>query len=146
MLSTRSEMEELIDAVELARDIAAAGPARSVLGAEITPGNDVRSRGDIEAWIRTTVQHTYHPSCTARIGTPQDGVVDPQLRVHGVDGLRVADASVMPTIIRGNTNAPAIMIGERCSDFIRQDQAASHSCGRLITTTPSATMSDSSAR
>jgi choline dehydrogenase len=125
MLSTRSEMEEMIDAVELARDIAASGPARSVLGAEITPGTNVRRRDDIEAWIRTTVQHTYHPACTARIGTPHDGVVDPQLRVHGVDGLRVADASVMPTIIRGNTNAPAIMIGERCADFIRQDQATS---------------------
>jgi len=118
MLSTRSEMDEMIDAVELAREIVAAGPARSVLGAEITPGNDVRSRGEIESWIRTSVQHTYHPCCTARIGTPQDGVVDPQLRVHGVDGLRIADTSVMPTIIRGNPNAPAIMIGERCADFV----------------------------
>jgi choline dehydrogenase len=132
MLSTRSEMEEMIDAVELARDIAAAGPARSVLGAEITPGNDVRSRGDIEAWIKTTVQHTYHPSCTARIGPPQDGVVDAQLRVHGVDRLRVADASVMPTVIRGNTNAPAIMIGERCSDFIRQNSATSAAIAQTL--------------
>ncbi len=71
MLSTRSEMDEMIDAVELAREIAAAGPARSVLAAEITPGNDVRTGAKSSRWIRTTVQHTYHPSCTARIGTPQ---------------------------------------------------------------------------
>ncbi|NMN99192.1 GMC family oxidoreductase [Antrihabitans stalactiti] len=123
MLGRDSEMEEMIDAVELARRIAASAPARGVLGAEITPGAAVQSRADIAAWIRSTVQHTYHPSCTARIGSPTDGVVDPQLRVHGVPNLRIADASVMPTIIRGNTNATAIMIGERCADFVRADLA-----------------------
>ncbi|MFA4081370.1 GMC family oxidoreductase [Mycobacteroides salmoniphilum] len=123
MLSTQSEMNEMVDAVELARRIAAAAPARRVLGAEITPGDAVQSRDDIAAWIRTTVQHTYHPSCSARIGTPADGVVDTQLRVHGIAGLRIADASVMPTVIRGNTNAAAIMIGERCADFVRQGRA-----------------------
>ncbi|MFC9555980.1 GMC family oxidoreductase [Rhodococcus sp. NPDC056960] len=127
MLSTRAEMDEMIDAVDLARDIAATGPARAVLGTEITPGRDVRTRDEVEAWIRTSVQHTYHPACTARIGTPDDGVVDPQLRVHGVEGLRVADTSVMPTIIRGNTNAPAIMIGERCADFLGTTVATSAS-------------------
>ncbi|OHU75916.1 GMC family oxidoreductase, partial [Mycobacteroides chelonae] len=119
MLSTQTEMDEMIDAVERARDIAAAVPARQVLGAEITPGPGVQTRSEIADWIRTSVQHTYHPTCTARIGTPEDGVVDPQLRVHGVHGLRVADASAMPTVIRGNTNATAIMIGERCADFVR---------------------------
>jgi choline dehydrogenase len=64
-------------------------------------------------------------ACTARIGAPGEGVVDPQLRVHGVQGLRVADTSVMPTITRANTNAPAIMIGERCADFIRRPDASS---------------------
>jgi choline dehydrogenase len=60
----------------------------------------------------------YHPSCTARIGAPADGVVDAALRVHGVEGLRVIDASVMPRIASGNTNAPTIMIGERGADFL----------------------------
>jgi choline dehydrogenase len=119
MLSTDDEMKEMVDAVERAREIAAAGPARRVLGAEITPGAPVRTREEIAEWVRATCQHTYHPSCTARIGSPDEGVVDPQLRVHGIEGLRVADASVMPTVTRGNTHAPTVMIGERCADFVR---------------------------
>ncbi|AEF39609.1 GMC family oxidoreductase [Hoyosella subflava] len=121
MLADRSEMDEMVDAVTLAREIAAAAPAREVLGTEITPGTSVRTRDEIAAWIRTSVQHTYHPSCSARIGSPETGVVDANLKVHGIDGLRVADASVMPTIIRGNTNAATIMIGERCAAFARHE-------------------------
>ena len=124
MFSTQSELEEMVDAVEFARAVAANAQNSGVLRAEITPGDGVRTREEIKNWIRTTVQHTYHPSCTARIGSPTDGVVDPKLRVHGVDGLRIADTSVMPTIIRGNTHAPAVMIGERCSDFIKESQAS----------------------
>jgi choline dehydrogenase len=67
------------------------------------------------AWARRAAQPVYHPTSTCSIGP----VVDPQLRVHGVEGLRVADASVMPTITRGNTNAACIMIGEKASDLIR---------------------------
>ncbi|HEV3055989.1 MAG TPA: GMC family oxidoreductase N-terminal domain-containing protein [Solirubrobacteraceae bacterium] len=119
MLSEQSEMEEMVDAVERAREIAASTPAREYLAAEITPGADVRTRDEIAAWIRTTCQHTYHPACSARIGSPQDGVVDPELRVHGIERLRVADCSVMPTVTRGNTHAPAVMIGERCAELIR---------------------------
>ena len=120
MLSTDDEMQEMVDAVERAREIAAAGPARRALGAEITPGPTVRSRDEIAEWVRATCQHTYHPSCTARIGGPEDGVVDPELRVHGIEGLRIADASVMPTVIRGNTHAPTVMIAERCAELVRR--------------------------
>jgi len=70
--------------------------------------------------ILATVQHTYHPSCTARIGTPETA----ELSVHGVEGLRVANTSVMPTVIHGNTQAPAMMIGERCASFITGDLLA----------------------
>lgn len=125
MLSEQSEMDEMIDAVERAREIAAAAPARDVLAAEITPGPQVRSRDEIAAWIRTTCQHTYHPACSARIGSPQDGAVDPELRVHGIERLRIADCSVMPTVIRGNTHAAAVMIGERCAELL-QSRAHSH--------------------
>ncbi|MEV6558182.1 GMC family oxidoreductase N-terminal domain-containing protein [Nocardia sp. NPDC051756] len=135
MLSTQSEMDEMIDAIELARTITTAAPAQGLLGAEITPGAEVRSRDELAAWIRTTAQHTYHPSCSARIGAPGDGVLDTRLRVHGVEGLRVADASAMPTITRGNTNAAAIMIGERCAEFIRAD----HSYEQISPTTSEAT-------
>jgi choline dehydrogenase len=120
MFSTESELDEMVDAVEFARAVAADAQSRGVLRAEITPGEGVRRRDEIKDWIRTSVQHTFHPSCTARIGSPADGVVDPKLRVHGVEGLRIADTSIMPTIVRGNTHAPAVMIGERCSDFIKE--------------------------
>lgn len=119
MLSSPTEMSEMVDAVELARDISAASPARKVLGNEITPGPTVTTRSEIEAWVRSSAQHTYHPTCTARIGGGGTGVVDTRLRVHGIEGLSIADASVMPSIIRGNTNAATMMIGERCADFLR---------------------------
>lgn len=125
MFSEESELDEMVDAVEFARAVAANAQNSGVLRAEITPGDGVRSRDEIKDWIRTSVQHTFHPSCTARIGSPTDGVVDPKLRVHGVDGLRIADTSIMPTIVRGNTHAPAVMIGERCSDFIKEPQSDS---------------------
>jgi choline dehydrogenase len=120
MFSTESELDEMVDAVEFARAVAASAQNSGVLRAEITPGDGVRTRDEIKGWIRTSVQHTFHPSCTARIGSPTDGVVDPKLRVLGVEGLRIADTSIMPTIVRGNTHAPAVMIGERCSDFIKE--------------------------
>ncbi len=119
MLSTQSEVDEMIDAVLRAREIAAAPARQKIVSHEITPGAAIRTREEIAAWIRATAEHTYHPSCTARIGTPETGVVEPELRVHGVDALRIADTSVMPTVIRGNTNAPAMMIGERCAEFVR---------------------------
>jgi choline dehydrogenase len=125
MLSEQSEMDEMIDAVERAREIAATAPVRDLLASEITPGSGVRTREEIAAWIRTTCQHTYHPACSARIGAPHDGVVDPELRVHGIERLRIADCSVMPTVTRGNTHAPAVMIGERCAELIRGDCGAS---------------------
>src|SRR5207302_1608279 len=77
------------------------------------PGDD-----HLEAWIRAEAQHEYHPSCTCRIGPDGEGVVDEQLRVRGVEGLRVADASVFPRIPGGNTNAPTIMVGERAADLV----------------------------
>jgi choline dehydrogenase len=125
MLSEQSELDEMIDAVERAREIAATGPARAVLAGEITPGPSVSTREEIAAWIRATCQHTYHPACSARIGSPQDGVVDPELRVHGIERLRIADCSVMPTVTRGNTHAPAVMIGERCAELVRRRGAGS---------------------
>jgi choline dehydrogenase len=79
----------------------------------------VLSDDQIEAYVRANVQHTYHPSCTCRMsGGEDDGVLDPELRVRGVEALRVVDASSMPRITSGNTNAPAIMIGEKAADLI----------------------------
>jgi choline dehydrogenase len=74
---------------------------------------------DLAADLRRRVELIYHPVGTCKMGSDEDAVVDAQLRVRGVDGLRVADASIMPVITGGNTNAPAIMIGERAADLIR---------------------------
>ena len=116
----RADMEAMVDAIEVARDIAAATPLRGLTGREIHPGESARTRAELEQMVRREVEHTYHPACTARIGTEADGVVDAQLRVHGVDGLRVADASVFPTVPHGNTHAPTVMVGEKAADLIRE--------------------------
>ena len=119
MLTERADVDALIRAIRRSREIGATEPMAGLIEAEIHPGSDVQTDEELEAWIRRTCEHTYHPACTARIGPEGDGVVDPELRVHGVDDLRVADASVLPVITRANTNAPAIMVGERCASFIR---------------------------
>ncbi|MGA7986408.1 MAG: GMC oxidoreductase, partial [Burkholderiales bacterium] len=80
----------------------------------------VQSDADIERAIRARTDTVYHPAGTCRMGSDAGAVLDPELRVRGVDGLRVADCSVMPSLIGGNTNAPAMMIGERAAEFIRR--------------------------
>jgi choline dehydrogenase len=123
LLTAQEDVDAMVRGVRLARRIAEQGPLSDMLAAEITPGPVAQTDAELEAWVRATCQHTYHAACSARIGEPGDGVLDPELRVHGVEHLRVADASVLPTITRANTNAPAIMVGERCAAFIRGDDA-----------------------
>ena len=118
--SERADMDAMVDAIERMREVAGAAPLRGLTGREIHPGESARSRAQIAQRVRREVEHTYHPSCTARIGSEADGVVDPELRVYGVDGLRVADASVFPVIPHGNTHAPAVMVGEKAADLIRE--------------------------
>jgi choline dehydrogenase len=118
-LAERADMDSFVAGVELVREIVAAAPLRDLTGAEIHPGAQARTRAEIEAKVREELAHTFHPSCTARIGSEADGVVDPELRVHGIEGLRVADASVFPTVTHGNTHAPAVLVGEKAADLIR---------------------------
>jgi choline dehydrogenase len=75
----------------------------------------------MEAFVRQTGVSNHHPSSTCAMGTGTNSVVDPRLRVHGIDGLRVADASIMPSVVAGNTNAPSIMIGEKAAAMILED-------------------------
>jgi choline dehydrogenase len=88
-------------------------------GEERFPGADVQTDDEIRAYLRANIQTIYHPVGTCKMGSDDMAVVGADLKVHGIDALRVADASIMPTIVNGNTNAAAIMIGEKCSDLIR---------------------------
>jgi choline dehydrogenase-like flavoprotein len=84
----------------------------------VSPGPQYPSRADLEKEVLNRATTVYHPVGTCRMGVDERAVVDPQLRVRGVDGLRVADASIMPSIVGGNTNAGSMMIGERAADLI----------------------------
>ncbi len=88
---------------------------------EIEPGPTVQSDAEIDAYVRSTVNTAMHPTSTCPMGTGPEAVLDEKLRVRGIEGLRVVDASVMPVIVGGNTNAPAIMIAEKAADLIRTD-------------------------
>lgn len=100
-------------------DVLDTPPLSSVVGDFMLPSSRPRTDDEYAAAAREVAETLYHPVGTCRMGTDDLAVVDPHLRVHGVDGLRVADASVMPTLIRGHTNAPAIMIGEKAADLMR---------------------------
>jgi choline dehydrogenase-like flavoprotein len=121
-LKEQDDMDAMVVAVERAREVFATAPLRGLVGKEIHPGGDTTSRESLEKIIRREVEHTYHPACTARIGSESDGVVDPELRVYGVQRLRVADASVFPTIPHGNTHAPTVMVGEKAAAMIAASQ------------------------
>lgn len=122
MLSEPGEIDAMIRAIRFSRELVTKPPLAAHVGTEISPGAAVSSDGDLEAWVRENVEHTYHPSCTARMG--RDGALDSELRVKGVEGLRVADTSALPRIPRANTNLPAVMVGERCADFLIRSRAA----------------------
>jgi choline dehydrogenase len=126
-LTDSRDLDALVTGMERARDIASVGPLAGVLAEEWSPGGAVRGRAALAAKARETLESLYHPVGSCRMGPDGDAVVDSQLRVHGVEGLRVVDASVMPTLVRGNTNAPTIMIAERASDLIKAAVGASSS-------------------
>ncbi len=98
----------------------------------MAPGADVSSDEALQAYVREVVDTVWHPVGTCKMGTDPMAVVDSQLRVHGIQGLRVVDASIMPTITTGNTNAPTIMMGEKAADLIK---AASRVSQQLSLTT-----------
>jgi choline dehydrogenase len=115
----RSDLDTLVEGVRRAREIAATAPLAGLITAEQAPGEHVRGDDELRAWIRATVGTTWHPASSCAMGGGDDAVCDPELRVRGVDGLRVVDASVMPVLPRGNINAPTIAIAERAADLIR---------------------------
>ena len=119
-LEAEEDIRCLRDATRLTREIMAQKAFDRFRGREIWPGDHRQSDEDLDAWIRETCESSYHPSCTCRMGAADDpmAVVGPDLRVRGLENLRVADASVMPNIVSGNLNAPTIMIAEKAADMI----------------------------
>ncbi|WP_374962316.1 GMC family oxidoreductase [Spongiibacter tropicus] len=117
-LAEEEDRRAIIAAVRKTRAIFEAPVLEPWRREELIPGADVQSDEDILEFVRNTGESVYHPVGTCKMGDDEMAVVDQHLKVHGLEGLRVADASVMPTIISGNTNATAVLIGERCADFI----------------------------
>ena len=113
------DREDLRASVRLTREILAQPALAPFCGEELSPGSQMQADPEIDAFVRQGVETCYHPVGTCRMGTTEDCVVDEECRVRGIAGLRVVDASIMPAIVSGNTNAPTIMIAEKVSDLIR---------------------------
>ena len=121
-----ADAQFLFDGVKLMREVAASQHLKSVVTSELHPADAARSDEDLWRELPNRATTVYHPVGTCRMGSDERAVVDPLLRVRGIEGLRVADAAIMPNITGGNTNAPAMMIGERCAELMvqRLQQAA----------------------
>lgn len=133
LLSTQQDMQAARDMMAFTRRFFATSALRDLVSGEVVPGASVQGAGGKDAYLRQSIVTGAHPACTCAMGTdPVQSVVDVTLKVHGVEGLRVADASIMPRIVRGNTSAPAMMIGEKAADMI---------LGRKTSALPAATPS-----
>ncbi|MFK7801800.1 MAG: GMC family oxidoreductase, partial [Anaerolineae bacterium] len=117
-LSHEEDMNILVRGIKIARDIVSQPAFKPYIGDPYLPAADVQTDGELQAFIRANTQSLYHPTGTCKMGIDPLAVVNPELKVHGIVGLRVADASIMPEIVNANTNAPTIMIGEKCADMI----------------------------
>jgi choline dehydrogenase len=121
LVGSDHEMKQLIAGIRRVREIFSQEALGRLLTRELAPGREVDSDQDLEAYVRKTAWRGDHPTCTCRMGSDDSSVVDPRLRVRGATGLRVADASIMPTLVSGNTNVPSTMIGEKASTMILED-------------------------
>ena len=117
-LSSQLDKDTLVAGVKLIRNLMKTESMKEFVNDEIQPGFEISTDDDILEFIKNKAETVYHPSGTCKMGFDQNAVVDKNLKVHGIKGLRVADASIMPTLVSGNTNAVCMMIGERCADFI----------------------------
>lgn len=122
-----TDVWEFRECVKLSREIFSQKAFDPFRGPEVQPGPECQSDAEIDAFVRHKADSAYHPSCTCKMGSPSDpmAVVDPETRVLGLEGLRVVDASIMPSVVSGNLNAPTIMIAEKAADIIRGRPALS---------------------
>jgi choline dehydrogenase-like flavoprotein len=123
-LSSPIDAELTVRAVRIARSVMTAPAMAPLMVTEIGPGASAITDAEIVDWVRQVAETTYHPVGTCKMGADPMAVVDARLRVHGIEGLRVADASIMPVLTSGNTNAPSIMIGEKAADMVLADASA----------------------
>jgi choline dehydrogenase len=117
-MTAQLDREVTLEAMRITRRIMTAKPMQGIATDEMAPGLNVQSDDELLDWVKKNAETTYHPVGTCKMGSDPMAVVDDQLRVHGMQGLRVADASIMPTLTSGNTNAPSIMIGEKASRMV----------------------------
>ena len=117
-LSNRIDQDTLLAGMRIVRQWINSPAMKGIRGEELAPGADMNNDNDLLEWVKATAETTYHPVGTCKMGSDSGAVVGADLKVHGLKGLRVADASIMPTLTSGNTNAPSIMIGEKCSDMV----------------------------
>ena len=123
-LESAADLRTMIAGVRMVRDLMGQPAFDRYRGRELAPGEEARTDREIEAWLRASAMTTFHPVGTCKMGIDPMAVVDARLKVHGLEGLRIADASIMPIITSGNTNAPAIMIGEKAAEFLRGGEEA----------------------
>lgn len=123
-LATKTDCDTIVEGVKIALRIADEMPLKGKIASHFRPDTSVTSDEEILEWVRNTSTTIYHPTGTCKMGSDKMAVVDARLRVHGITGLRIADCSIMPEIVSGNTNAPAMMIGEKISDMILEDKGA----------------------
>lgn len=135
-LATRTDRDTLVEGIRIARRISRQSPLAEAITEEYAPGPKIADEDydGLLDWARNTATTIYHPTGTCKMGQDAMAVVDERLRVNGIFGLRVADASIMPTIVSGNTNAPAIMIGEKASDMVLEDAETGHRPDAIETT------------
>jgi choline dehydrogenase len=131
-LQSEADVQKLVIGIKLLRNLFAASALDEFRGKEIAPGADKQSDAALVAYVRDACDTVYHPVGTCKMGTDPMAVVDPELRVYGIEGLRVVDASIMPTITTGNTNAPTIMIGEKAADLIKAAGCVSQPVASVI--------------
>ena len=120
-MSSAYDREGTVAAMRKARELFSTFPLAEAVGEEIAPGPECQTDDEMVEWIKNNAETTYHPVGTCKMGSDPMAVVDENLKVHGISGLRVADASIMPTLTSGNTNAPSIMIGEKCAEMVLAD-------------------------
>jgi choline dehydrogenase/4-pyridoxate dehydrogenase len=130
LLSDERDLPILRAGLKMLRDVAAQPALDRFRGREIGPGAAAQTDADLDSYIRAAGATAHHPCGTCRMGTDRDAVVDPSLRVHGVEGLRVADASIMPDLVGGNINAAVIMIAEKAADMIQGKPAPARQSGK----------------